>query len=208
MKHSFVKFVAVLLIMSCACIMCGCFFLLPNYDPQMPVSSILGSPLVQGKWAGDTFINEWSGFTVTLPTGFWVAEDDTKIQGEYALDFLLYHNNYPDIVISLAYFDVTQGERREHAAEDYLRISGQALEGSPERDFFFNEYFEDAAIAGWEFKKMSGTFVNIEDKTHAAFNIDRHAHRWLGTMVVIVAMYADENADIVNDFLSSIERTW
>jgi len=204
MKHPLMKSIAVLIILLSTITLYGCF----DIDPRFPVSSVLGSPLVTGKWEGDTFTNEWTGFTVTLPPGFWVSVFEQRIQGEYALDFLLYHDDYPDIVISLSYFDVTQGERREHSAEDYLNLSKAGLMNSPDRDFTFNEGFGAATIARWDYAVMSGTFVNVNDDPQTVYNIDRYAHRWVGTMVVFVAMYADESESIVNDFLSSIEQAW
>jgi hypothetical protein len=205
MKRLFSKsFAAVVVVLLSIIMLTGCF----NIDFRFPVSSVLGSPLVTGKWDGDTFTNEWSGFTVTLPPGFWVSDYEERIRGEYALDFLLYHYDYPEIVISLSYFDVTQGERREHSAEDYLNLSKVGLVNSPGRDFAFNEHLGSATIAEWEYVVMSGTFVNINNDPQAVFNIDRYAHRWVGTMIVIVAMYADESESIVKDFLSSIEQTW
>jgi len=173
----------------------------------MPISSVYGSPLVTGRWEGDTFINDWTGITFTLPSGFWAETDLEFIRGEYASDVLLFHYDHPEIVFSLSYFDVTQGERREHTAEDYLNISRRALEDSTGRDFFFNDFFESATIAGREYARMSGTFVNVGDNAQTIYNIDRHAYRWVGTMLVIVTMYADENADMVNDFLASIKST-
>lgn len=208
MKSLFPKFVAAMLILCSALMLCGCFFLHPRYDPKMPVSSVLGSPLVTGKWDDDVFLNEWTGISFTLPPGFWAEEEQTKIQGEYANDFLLYHDDYPDIVISLSYFDVTQGERREHTAEDYLNSSRRSLENNAiGREFNFKDKLTTATIAGWEYVKMSGVFVNTEDETQTEYNIDRYAYRWVGTMVVVVAMYDKENIGIVKDFLSSVENT-
>jgi len=188
--------------------LCGCFFLHPNYDPDMPISSVLGSPLVTGKWVGNTFINEWTGYTVTLPPGFLVSDFEEKIPREYALDFLLYHSENKDIVISLAYFDVTQGERKEHTAEDYLYSSKEGLLRSPDRTFTFNDDLGNAVIGEWEYVVMSGTFVDADDELQIVHNTNRYAHRWVGTMVVFVAMYADESKDIVNAFFDSIEQKW
>jgi len=206
MKYSIKITIAVLLLLSSIPMLGGCFSLLSRYDSNMPISSIIGSPLVTGKWEDDTFINEWTGFTVTLPLGFWVSDYKERIQGEYASDFLLYHDDYPGTSISLSYFDVTQGARREHTAGDYLNSSKKGLLTSQDREFTFKEDLGSATIGKWEYTVMSGSFVNIHDDTQIVYNIDRYAYRFVGTMVVFVAMYPDESREIVNAFLDSIEQ--
>lgn len=71
----------------------------------------------------------------------------------------------------------------------------------------FNEGFGNAIIGKWEYAVMSGTFINVDDESQVIYNIDRYAHRWVGTMVVIITMYADESRDIVNAFLNSMEQS-
>jgi len=207
MKHLLLRLIAITLILISIITLTGCF-LLPEYDPEMPLSSVLGSPLLTGEWDGNTFKNNWSGINFELPQGFLVSDYEMKIPGEYALDFLLYHDDFPELVISLAYFDVTQGESRVHTAEDYLTISKNELLNSPDRNFFFDEGFGSVVIGDWKYAVTSGTFVDIGNDTQIVYHIDRYAYRWVGTMVVIVAMYSNESAGTVNTFLNSIEQSW
>ncbi|MDR2598896.1 MAG: hypothetical protein LBC73_01305 [Oscillospiraceae bacterium] len=209
MKILIKRLIATLLVLSCVLTLGGCF-IFSNYDPSMPISSIIGSPLVTGKWDGDHFHNDWTGFSFTLPSGFIVSDFEWYQRGEYALDFLLYHEDYPMFTISLSYNDVTQGARKEHTAEDYLRLSSKDLVESTDSDFLytFNESLTSATIGFWDYDVMSGTFVNVHENPQVTYNSDRYAYRFVGTMVVFVAMYSDDAKHIVDDFFASIEQSW
>jgi len=200
-RRSFTKTVAVLLVLCNIAMITGCFL-----NPHMPISRVIGSPLVTGKWDGETFTNEWTGITFDLPTGFTVSDDNSTVRGYYAEDFMIFSKDL-EVVISLTYHDVTRGDKLDHTAEDYLDITRQQLQESPTKTYSFREPYENATIAEWDYVLVRGELFNNDDPTKV-FSVDGYAHRFVGTMMVFIAVYRDDSKDIVRDFLGSLERTW
>jgi len=201
LKRLFTKTAAVSLILCCAMVLGGCFL-----NPNTPISSVLPSPLVTGKWDGDTFTNEWAGITFELPSGFSVSDDKSSVRGNYAEDFMIFNREF-DVVISLTYHDVTRGDKLSHTAEDYLDITKEQLSGSPTKTYTFMEPYDNATIAEREYVLLHGELFNNDDPTRV-YSMDGYAHRFVGTMMVFIAVYRDDSKDVVTDFLGSLERTW
>jgi len=200
-KRLLTKTVAALLILSGTAMLSGCFL-----NPHTSISKVIGSPLVTGKWDGDTFTNEWTGITFKLPPGFSVSEGNGSAYGTYAEDFMIFSKDL-DVVISLTYHDVTSAENLSHTAEDYLDTTKQQLSGSQTKTYTFEEPYDNATIAEREYVLLHGELFNNDDPTKV-LNMDGYAHRFVGTMMVFIAVYRDDSKDVVNDFLGSMERTW
>ena len=201
-KRLSTKTVAALLVLcSATMLLTGCFLY-----PRMPVSRAIGSPMVTGNWDGDIFTNEWTGITFELPPGFSVFENSSSAPGSFAEDFMIFNKDL-EVVISLTYHDVARGEKQKHSAEDYLDITREQLAGSTTKTYTFAEPYENATIAEREYVLMSGELFNNDDPTKV-LNMDGYAHRFVGTMMVFIAVYRDDSKGVVTDFLGSLERTW
>ena len=162
------------------------------------------SPLVTGKWDGNTFTNEWSNIMFELPEGFIVMPFDSSMEVplQMVTDFSIAAEDN-SVIFSLTYYNVGSGEVRDDTAEDYFEKTKEQLAGNPNRTRVFSEGYETAVIAGEEYVVMRSEYVDHHNPTEVHYQ-DGYARRWVNTMVVFMAVHSDETRESVDSFFSSI----
>ena len=164
------------------------------------------SPLVTGKWKGNTFTNEWTDITFEQPHGFHVLRPESMRLSGWVQDFMI-KNEVDSTVISLKYTDISHKNFVNYTAEDYVsKIIQKSLLNSTSRNFTFSDSFERKTIAGREFAVMRGAYT-YKDNPSAGASYDIYAWRYVRTMVVFIAVYGEGEGDAVDSFLSSISQT-
>ncbi|MCL2368094.1 MAG: hypothetical protein FWC72_03785 [Oscillospiraceae bacterium] len=169
----------------------------------IPTPFVRGSPLVTGTWDGNTFTNQWTHITFELPAGFSALPRHARERGR--VDDFSIRSEYPRIVIGMDYIDVAHGTASGYTAEYYLGIIQGSLLRSETRNFTFSEDFEYVTIAGREYTIMRGAYTYKDDPADGAFH-DVYAHRFVNTMMILITVYEDGAADIVDAFLASIRN--
>jgi len=164
------------------------------------------SNIVVGEWMEDTFANQWSNITFTLPPHYKAIynKDLNTIPGQVN-DFLLINDDQATN-ISLMYVDLSFGSQLNQTPESYLSTVRQQLSNSKNKDYQFADDYERISIAGEEYSVLRTEFVFKDGSAGNTGFQDGYVRSFDNTLIVFLAVYSEEQKDSVTSFFSTIDR--